>query len=88
MVLAKGWVRELERGEVLSIKALARREGLCNHYTSRLLPLAYLAPDLVEMIISGRQPRSVSLAALTAEPLPLNWIDQRARFARFGTLVA
>jgi hypothetical protein len=88
VVLAKGWARELERGEVSSIKALARREGLCNHYTSRLLPLAYLAPDLVEMIILGRQPRSVSLAALTAEPLPLSWIDQRARFVRLSALAA
>jgi site-specific DNA recombinase len=62
VVLAKTWSRELEQGGVASIKALARREGLCNHYTSRLLPLAYLAPDITEAILAGRQPRSLSLA--------------------------
>jgi len=51
-----------------------------NHYASRLLPLAYLAPDLAEMILAGRQPRCVSLASLTAKPLPLDWQRQRALF--------
>ena len=47
VVLARTWAERLERGEVQTIKALARAEGLCNHYTTRLLPLAYLAPDIV-----------------------------------------
>lgn len=47
VVLASTWAAQLERGEVESIKALAQREKLCNHYTTRLLPLAYLAPDIV-----------------------------------------
>jgi hypothetical protein len=84
-VLAKAWSRELEQGEVGSIKALARREGLCNHYTSRLLPLAYLAPDITEAILAGRQPRSHSLATLTAQPLPLDWDAQRGLFARWNS---
>ena len=63
-----------------SIKSLARREGLCNHYATRLLPLAYLAPDLVEEILEGRQPRNLTLSAFTSEPLPLDWSRQRERF--------
>ena len=85
VVLAKTWSRELEQGAVASIKALARREGLCNHYTSRLLPLAYLAPDITETILAGRQPRSLSLATLTAQPLPLDWDAQRGLFARWNS---
>lgn len=85
VVLARAWSRELELGEVASIKALAWREGLCNHYTSRMLPLAYLAPDLTESILAGRQPRGVSLAALTAQPLPMAWVQQQALFARLGS---
>ena len=84
MALAKTWSRELEAGEVASIKALARRERLCNHYTSRLLPLAYLAPDLADDILRGRQHPGVSLAALTAQPLPLAWPDQREFVGRLG----
>jgi site-specific DNA recombinase len=61
------------------VTALARREGLCNHYAGDLLPLAYLAPDLVEQILVGRQPRALTLAMLTKQPLPLDWDEQRAR---------
>ena len=77
LVLAKRWAAQLERGEVESVKALAKANGLCPHYTSRLLPLAYLAPDLAESILSGRQPRSISLATLTARPLAADWHRQR-----------
>ncbi|MCW5760309.1 MAG: recombinase family protein, partial [Phenylobacterium sp.] len=85
LVLARGWARELELGDVASIRALAKREGLCNHYTARLLPLAYLAPDLTDTILAGRQPRSVSLAALTAHPLPMEWAAQRGLFTTLGS---
>jgi hypothetical protein len=85
MVLARRWAAELESGEVGSIAALASREGLCSHYTARLLPLAFLAPDLAEQIILGRQPRAVTLGALTAQPLPADWTAQRSLFARVGT---
>jgi DNA invertase Pin-like site-specific DNA recombinase len=84
VVLARVWARDLEAGAVASIKALARGEGLCNHYTSRLLPLAYLAPDLTDAILTGRQPRNLTLAALTSEPLPLDWAAQRRRFEQLG----
>jgi DNA invertase Pin-like site-specific DNA recombinase len=76
---ARSWARELEGGQVASISALARREKLCSHYAARLLPLAYLAPDLIEQILEGRQPRTLSLGSLTAQPIPLDWAEQRAR---------
>ena len=80
IALARVWAVELESGRVDSIKSLARREVLCNHYATRLLPLAYLAPDLIDEILEGRQPRNLTLSALTAEPLPLDWGRQRERF--------
>lgn len=84
LVLAKTWSRQLEFGQVSSIKALARREGLCEHYTSRLLPLAYLAPDIADDILSGRQHRGVWLSALTEKALPLSWTEQRALVQGLG----
>lgn len=88
VVLARTWAARLERGEVETIKALACAEGLCNHYTTRLLPLAYLAPDIVTQILEGRQPRAVSLGALTAAPLPANWEAQRRRFQQLENITA
>jgi hypothetical protein len=86
VVLARRWGTELESGAVASVTALADREGLCKHYTARMLPLAYLAPDLVEQILSGRQPRALTLGALTAAPLPSDWVRQRALFQRAGAI--
>ena len=78
------YLTEPESGNVPSIKALARREGLCNHYTARLLPLAYLAPDIAETILAGRQGYGVSLAGLTAQPLPFSWSAQRDLVRQLG----
>jgi hypothetical protein len=49
-----------------------------------ILPLAYLAPDLVTMIIEGRQPGAMTLQSLTEKPLPRAWEHQRRLFAKFG----
>jgi site-specific DNA recombinase len=84
VVLAKGWAAQLEVGDVTSIKALAACEAICDHYAAKLLPLAYLAPDLTEAILDGRQGAAVSLAAIIAQPLPRDWDGQRSHFRRLG----
>ncbi len=84
VALSRSWADRLARGEATSLKALAHAEGYCNHYAARLLPLAWLAPDLVEQILSGRQPRALSLGALVAEVLPMDWEAQRRLFATCG----
>jgi DNA invertase Pin-like site-specific DNA recombinase len=84
VVMARAWVKRLEAGEPHSIKGLARAEGMCVLHTAKLLPLAFLAPDLVAQILEGRQPRTLTLTALISEPLPLDWAHQRARFAAFA----
>lgn len=84
LVLARQWAGELERGEAESIKGLAQREALCSHYTTRLLRLAYLAPDIASDILAGRQPALLTLGALTKQPLPLAWDRQRALVNSLG----
>lgn len=77
---AYAWAARLEAGAPRSIAALAKSEGVCILHTAKLLPLAFLAPDLVELILTGRQPPALTLTSLLAEPLPFTWADQRARF--------
>ncbi|MCH7959900.1 MAG: hypothetical protein IID08_07205 [Candidatus Hydrogenedentes bacterium] len=43
----------------------------------KLLPLAFLAPDIVDEILDGRQPAMLTLEDLTKTKLPLNWEQQR-----------
>ena len=78
VVLARAWAQDLANGRYGSVKELAEQHGLCPSRTMRLAPLAYLAPDIVTMILEGRQPAWLSLKTLTA-PLPLDWREQRER---------
>lgn len=65
-------------------RALADREGVSSIYAGQILPLAYLAPDLVEVILAGPQPPRLTLAALIDRALPRDWTDQRALFSAFA----
>src|SRR5947208_1185358 len=57
---------------------LAKGEELNRSYFSRVLRLAYLAPDITLAILEGRQPPGLTFAKLTADAdLPLAWPEQR-----------
>lgn len=56
LVEARSCLRRICDGEVHSLRALARRLGREHRHVARILPLAFLAPDIVEAIIEGRQP--------------------------------
>ena len=57
---------------------LAKREGVSPSYFTRLVRLSYLAPDLTEAILDGRQPHDLTADKLLANSrLPLRWQEQR-----------
>ena len=47
-----------------------------NPYARKLCALAFLAPELQDVILQGRQPRSLTLGRLLSLDLPLAWEDQ------------
>ena len=51
------WRRQIESGRAKSITDLAEQEGVTDAYVCRLLPLTCLAPEIVEAILDGRQPK-------------------------------
>jgi site-specific DNA recombinase len=58
--------------------ALAEREGVSPSYFTRLVRLSYLAPDITQAILDGRQPRDLTADKLLAHSLlPLAWHEQR-----------
>jgi cation diffusion facilitator family transporter len=54
---------------------LAKAEKINTSYVSRILRLTLLAPDIVEMVLDGRQPQSLTLKRLQ-NPFPISWKEQ------------
>ena len=45
---------------------------------TRLLPLAFLAPNIVETILDGRQPIDLNVEKIKKlSPIPADWNDQK-----------
>src|SRR6202043_3292491 len=68
----------LVSGQVGSVAELATLEELSDRYVSSVLPLAFLAPDIVEAIAAGRQPSDLTAHRLIrAVDLPIAWSAQK-----------
>ena len=75
LVRAHRWRRRIESGQAKSITDLAEHEGVTVAYVCRLVPLTCLAPDIVEAILDGRQPKGLRLAEMLGNG-PLAWEEQ------------
>lgn len=71
------WQRLLDSGAMASGSDIARAEGLHHSTVNELLRLTLLAPDLVELLLAGRQPRRMTLMWFQRHPLPVDWMAQR-----------
>lgn len=69
------WKRMLQSGQFTTIAELAEREGIAAPYLTRTLRLSQLAPDIVEAILDGRQPRGLTLEVLRGD-VPEDWSQQ------------
>jgi len=74
------WIDDLAHGQAASVRDLARRNNRDAGEVSRTLPLAFLAPNIVEAIIEGRHPVGLTPRQLKhIGDLPRRWDDQRRR---------
>ncbi len=82
-VLVKGiaqahvWAEELFSGQVVSLAELARRHEVSEGYLKKLMPLAFLAPDIVTSLLAGKQPDGLSKEKLVSKTLSSIWQEQR-----------
>jgi hypothetical protein len=75
---ARIWFEELQSGTAKSLQDIAARYEVSDGYVSHLLPLAFLAPDIVEAIVAGQQPADLTTDALIKRiNLPADWSEQR-----------
>lgn len=69
------WQKMLENGDYVTITELAQREGIAPSYMTRVMRLTLLAPEIVEVILDGRQEPKVTLARLMSY-FPVDWMEQ------------
>ena len=76
---AHDWVERILNEDGVNQQSIADECGLDKRYISRLLPLAFLAPDITEAILEGKQSPHLSLDAYLEE-IPADWAQQRINF--------
>ena len=78
IVRGRRWFEALLTGETRSLKEIGAREGVSDRYVGHLIPLAFLAPDIVSEVLAGRQPIDLTAEELTKRlALPASWREQR-----------
>jgi DNA invertase Pin-like site-specific DNA recombinase len=73
------WLEKIGTGGAASITDLAAQDNLDRNEISRFLPLAFLAPDIVEAVLAGTQPIDLTIKKLRRmASLPYAWDEQRS----------
>ena len=78
-LLAKAWsIRsEVLKGDGRSLTEIAATQGIGDSYAGRLLRLSFLAPDIVEAILTGKQPVDLTANRLAnTSEIPVDWAAQ------------
>jgi len=74
----RGWFAEIRDAKTCSITKPAERYGVDRTDVGRAVSLGFLAPDIVEAILDGRQPTELTAARLKrVRDLPVSWEEQR-----------
>lgn len=76
------WQKLLDTGKVANVAELARQLRLEPGWVAEVLRLTRLAPDIVQAILEGRQPRHLNLHAVRGRQaeVPVVWQEQRVIF--------
>ena len=78
IVRARRWFDQLADGGAQSLVEIATAEGVSDRYVGKLLPLAFLAPDLVAGALAGTQTFGITAEILTKRvTIPMSWSAQR-----------
>jgi site-specific DNA recombinase len=85
LIRARRFNATLVGSDGVPFAALAKAESVSPSYFTRLVRLSYLAPDITQAFLYGRQPRELTPDKLLAHSrLPLAWHEQRTLLAVAG----
>ena len=73
------WFQELLSGKADSLLGLATHHNVSESYVKKVVPFAFLSPNVVQKIIQGKQaPQYTKQALIRRLEIPLNWNDQQS----------
>lgn len=73
---AHTWYEAIISGEISSVRALAKSAGLNERYVSRVMRLAFLAPEIIDAALDGQRASGLLLEKLMKR-VPVGWEEQR-----------
>jgi len=73
------WLELIKSGK--SLDAIAKQDKTSRRRIQQIITFAFLAPDIVQMILDGRQPIRLTSEWVLRHNLPNDWQDQRALIA-------
>jgi hypothetical protein len=79
LVKAFQWQDQVDKGMYASPKELADKENIEVTHVYRLMRLTMLAPDIIEAVLDGTQPRTLTMQNIV-RGFPISWKEQRALY--------
>jgi hypothetical protein len=76
---ARVWYERVLEGKSSDQRSLTLHAGVTERYVGLVFGCAFLAPDIVEAILEGSQPRELTFKKLCTS-IPLSWAEQRRQF--------
>ena len=78
LIKARAYAEQLASGSAQSLEDIATHEHVTCSYVTRVLRVAFVAPDIAAAILRGQHPPQLNTAKLLANSrLPLAWSQQR-----------
>ena len=71
------WKNMLKEDEIGSLAQIAVKENITGAYVSKVFNLNFIAPEIVEKILNGEQPRDLKLQDMLVGKFPLLWQEQK-----------
>jgi site-specific DNA recombinase len=78
------WYERVLEGKSSDQRSLTLHAGVTERYVGLVFGCAFLAPDIVEAILEGRQPRDLTFKKLCSN-VPFSWTEQRRQFGFSGS---
>ena len=78
---ARTWWGQLCADPTLTVTGIAAREQVTKSYVTRIVRLAFLAPDILGAVLDGTAPAHLTADRLTlGDVIPAGWNEQRGAF--------